>query len=112
LLSNGFSLEYFVMLESSHMLSSLLGDGFGQICLGWQWNNSTSFLLQNAQFLSVNTAVLGNTQGRTLLAGGTRVLVESWGFGRVATTSTDSVFYTGEEIPLMNRTGPLFASSG
>jgi hypothetical protein len=26
------------MLDASHMLSSLLSDGFGQICLGWQGN--------------------------------------------------------------------------
>ncbi|KAI9371139.1 pectin lyase-like protein [Aspergillus egyptiacus] len=69
--------------------------------------NSTSFLLQNAQFISTETAVLDNVQGRTLLAGGSQVTVESWGFGRVATSSTNSVFYNGQEVPAMNRSSAL-----
>ncbi|KAL3478251.1 pectin lyase-like protein [Aspergillus californicus] len=74
--------------------------------------NSTSFLLQNAQFLGVDTAVKDSVQDRTLLAGGLQVVVGSWGFGLVASTSTNSVFYNGDEIPAMNRTGRLTASDG
>ncbi|KAL5041367.1 hypothetical protein BDW71DRAFT_217894 [Aspergillus fruticulosus] len=74
--------------------------------------NSTSFLLQNAQFVAVDTAVLDSAQNRVLLPGGTQVKVASWGFGLVAATSTDSVFYNGEDIPAMNRTEALTASDG
>lgn len=65
--------------------------------------NSTSFLLQNSVFRDVTTAVLDSAQGTEILAGGAAFGVESWGFGRVATSSTNSTFYNGQDIPVMER---------
>ncbi|KAJ5130998.1 Peptidoglycan-binding Lysin subgroup, partial [Penicillium bovifimosum] len=65
--------------------------------------NSTSFLLQNSIFRDVTTAVLDSAQGTEILAGGAAFGIESWGFGRVATSSTNSTFYNGQDIPAMER---------
>lgn len=65
--------------------------------------NSTSFLLQNSVFRDVTTAVLDSAQGKEILVGGAAFGVESWGFGRVATSSTNSTFYNGQDIPVMER---------
>ncbi|KAJ6191605.1 pectin lyase-like protein [Penicillium mononematosum] len=65
--------------------------------------NSTSFLLQNANFINVDIAVMDSSQGRILLAGGSQVITESWGFWSVATSSTNSTFYNGQNIPTMDR---------
>ncbi|RAL06587.1 pectin lyase-like protein [Aspergillus homomorphus CBS 101889] len=69
--------------------------------------NSTSFLLQGTAFLNVETAILDNSQGKTLMAGGWYRTVESWGFGRVASSSANSTFYNGQDIPSMNRSSSL-----
>ncbi|KAF4153480.1 hypothetical protein CNMCM6069_000690 [Aspergillus lentulus] len=68
--------------------------------------NSTSFLLQNAAFISVDTAILDNVKSKTLLSGGPYVAVESWGFGQV-TSRTTSAFMNGQNIPAMNRSSAL-----
>lgn len=71
--------------------------------------NSTSFLLQNSLFSDVITAVLDNVKGDILLEGGHQVVVDSWGFGRVATSSTNSTFYNGQNIPGMDRPGTMIS---
>lgn len=71
--------------------------------------NSTSFLLQNAMFMDVSTAIHDNIQDRALLDGDLVVIVDSWGFGLVTTSSADvnSTFVNGEHIPMMNRSSSL-----
>lgn len=71
--------------------------------------NSTSFLLQNALLVNVQTAIQDNIQDRALLDGGSLVEVDSWGFGLVTTSSEDSssAFVNGEHIPAMNRSSSL-----
>lgn len=39
--------------------------------------NSTSFLLQNANFIDVTTAIKDNVQDRVLMAGGKHITVDS-----------------------------------
>lgn len=75
-------------------------------------DNSTSFLLQNAVFMNVSTAVIDNIKGQTLLAGGSNVAVSSWGFGMLATSSSNSTFVNGQDIPAMDRSTSLTASYG
>ncbi|PYH80406.1 pectin lyase-like protein [Aspergillus uvarum CBS 121591] len=72
-----------------------------------QSENSTSFLLQNAAFLNVEVAIRDTAQDQTLMAGGYYKKVVSWGFGRVATSSTNSTFYNGQDIPSMTRSAAL-----
>lgn len=73
-------------------------------------DNSTSLLLQNVGFFNTKTAVTDNATGNTLLAGGDKVIVDSWGFGRVTnatTTGGQTFFANGVHIPAMNRSGVL-----
>ncbi|GAB1214598.1 hypothetical protein ATERTT37_003762 [Aspergillus terreus] len=74
--------------------------------------NSTSFLLQNANFIEVGTAIKDNVQNRVLMAGGAHVTVDSWGFGLLATSSTNSTFVNGQVIPAMNRSSLLTGPAG
>lgn len=74
--------------------------------------NSTSFLLQNANFVQVDTAIKDNVQNRVLMAGGKHVTVESWGFGLLETGSTDSTFVNGQHIPSANRSNSLTGPDG
>lgn len=73
--------------------------------------NSTSFLIQNTAFKNVSTAVIEDTLGKTLLAGGSVVNVDSWGFGRI-TDEQGSRFVNGDNIPVMNRTASLVGKNG
>ncbi|KAF9893487.1 hypothetical protein FE257_010799 [Aspergillus nanangensis] len=74
--------------------------------------NSTSFLLQNANFIQVGTAIKDNVKNRVLMAGGPHVTVDSWGFGLLATSSTNSTFINGQNIPAMNKSSSLTSSDG
>ncbi|KAK2846374.1 hypothetical protein FQN49_005788 [Arthroderma sp. PD_2] len=74
--------------------------------------NSTSFLIQNTGFFNVKTAITDSTKGKTLLNGGDKVLVDSWGFGLLVNSTEPSRFINGGNVPVMNRTGMLLASSG
>lgn len=73
-------------------------------------DNSTAFLVQNCLFEQVDTAIVDNVKGNTLMAGGSVVQVDSWGFGRVAVSSTDVSFVNGQNIPRMNRSSSLTTS--
>lgn len=46
------------------------------------------------------------------MEGGNQVMVDSWGFGLFSNSSTSSVFVNGQDIPVMNRTSSLLASTG
>ncbi|PWY72268.1 pectin lyase-like protein [Aspergillus heteromorphus CBS 117.55] len=74
--------------------------------------NSSSFLIQNSAFVAVETAILDRVKGQTLLAGGSRVNVQSWGFGRVAGASSNSTVYRGADVPAMNRSSSLTRNEG
>ncbi|KID94680.1 LysM domain protein, partial [Metarhizium majus ARSEF 297] len=65
--------------------------------------SSTSFLLQNVGFFNVETAVQDDEKGSTLLAGGSQVVVDSWGFGRVNNAAGPSEFVAGGPVPVMDR---------
>jgi hypothetical protein len=69
--------------------------------------NSTAFLLQNGLFVNVTTAVLDNVKDMTLLEGGAITTIDSWGFGLLATSSSNSSFVDGQMIPAMNRSNEL-----
>jgi len=49
--------------------------------------NSTSLLLQSVTFTIVTNAVVDNNLGKTMLAGGAKVVVDSWGFGSVTNSN-------------------------
>lgn len=72
--------------------------------------NSTAFLIQNGLFVNVSTAVYDNVKSATLVEGGAFVTFDSWGFGLLATSSTNSTFVDGQEIPAMNRSIQLIGS--
>ncbi|KAK1145845.1 hypothetical protein N8T08_003791 [Aspergillus melleus] len=74
--------------------------------------NSTSFLLQNANFIQVDTAIKDSVKNRVLMAGGSHVTVESWGFGLLETGSTNSSFVNGQHIPSTNRSSSLTGPDG
>ncbi|KAB8225907.1 pectin lyase-like protein [Aspergillus novoparasiticus] len=73
--------------------------------------NSTALLLQNTGFFNVETAIIDNVEGKTLMAGGNEVLVDSWGFGLFANSSS-STFINGDNIPVMNRSSTLLGTTG
>ncbi|RYP21256.1 hypothetical protein DL767_009308 [Monosporascus sp. MG133] len=72
--------------------------------------NSTSFLLQNVGFFNTGTAITDDSTGKTILAGGDKVTVDNWGFGRVTdatTASGQTSFANGVRIPVMKRNAAL-----
>ena len=72
--------------------------------------NSTSLLLQNVGFFNVKTAVVDDASQKTLLPGGTEVLVDSWGFGLLKDSDGKATFVDGAIIPSMNRTAELLGT--
>ncbi|OBT82398.1 hypothetical protein VE02_09582 [Pseudogymnoascus sp. 03VT05] len=72
--------------------------------------NSTSLLLQNVGFTSVSVPIQDVQLSKILLAG-PNVALESWGFGKLVTT-TGSAFMNGQNIPVMARAVSLVGSSG
>jgi hypothetical protein len=74
--------------------------------------NSTALLIQNTGFFNVETAITDDVQNVVLMAGGDQVLVDSWGFGLFANSSASSTFVNGQDIPVMNRTSSLLATTG
>lgn len=54
-----------------------------------------------------NVAIIDDVLGDTILAGGTQVLLDSWGFGLISNSSAASTFANGRNIPVMNRTRSL-----
>ncbi|KAJ5613709.1 hypothetical protein N7528_007363 [Penicillium herquei] len=65
--------------------------------------NSTALLLQNVGFYNTQTAILDNTAGKTLIAGGDQTILESWGFGMV-NDPDGARFVSGANLLAMNRT--------
>ncbi|KAJ5710984.1 hypothetical protein N7488_005140 [Penicillium malachiteum] len=65
--------------------------------------NSTALLLQNVGFYNTRTAILDNTAGKTLIAGGDQTILESWGFGMV-NDPDGARFVSGANLLAMNRT--------
>lgn len=74
--------------------------------------NSTSFLVQNTGFFNVQAAVIDDVEQVTLMPGGDQVMVDSWGFGLLATSSTNSTFIDAQDIPVMDRTDSLVGETG
>lgn len=76
--------------------------------------NSTSFLLQNVGFFNTQTAVSDSATNKVLLGGGSQVVVDSWGFGRVTNTTGaggQSFFANGINIPVMGRNESLLGDA-
>lgn len=72
---------------------------------------STSFLIQNVGFFNVEIAIQDSAEGRVLLAGGNKVLEDSWGFGMTVNNSTGAAsFVNGQDIPAINRTEELLST--
>ncbi|PYH94341.1 pectin lyase-like protein [Aspergillus ellipticus CBS 707.79] len=63
-------------------------------------------------FIAVDTAIVDRGKSQTFMSGGSRVNVESWGFGRVSTTSADSRSYRGANVPGMSRSSTLTTNDG
>lgn len=67
-------------------------------------DNATAFLIMNSLFTHVDTIVQDNSNGATLLAGGSAAIpVDSWGFGRVSNVNGSTTFFNGQNVPTMAR---------
>lgn len=94
-----------MILVDAYIYSTPIG-----ILTSLESQNDTSLLLQNVGFFAVMTAVEDIVLGKVLLAGGTSVTVDSWGFGLVVNSTGTSSFVNAQKIPAMNRSESLFAN--
>lgn len=105
-MSTGQGVSALVLLDSAivntptRIVISLLAD------------NLIAFLFQNSYFSNVTDAIIDNVRGDMLMAGGSLVTVDSWGFSRLALSSTNTSFVNGQDIPVMNRSSMLTGPAG
>ena len=88
------------------LVDSLIVNTVNGIITSLLKENSTSLLLQNVGFFNVSTAVQDSVSNKTLINGGDRQVVDSWGFGKISDQTGKSAF-SNRNIPAMNRTQEL-----
>ncbi|KAF6792624.1 hypothetical protein CSOJ01_14144 [Colletotrichum sojae] len=71
-------------------------------------DNSTAFLIRNALFSKLGTAIMDSHSSSVLLPGGVGDIdVDSWGFGKVTDATGETGFVNGQKIESMTRAESL-----